>query len=410
MFSWDWPDANDRTLLRFIDTLPLLLLCYAHAILVVIPAPRLVRAALLPFTLYYAWYGGTHYDFARTLAWPLGKIGYEPERLNYLNFMFAIICIGLACRSMEWTITPGPYRRYDRPIGDAPPVEHPLTPRYVLSDAFELCMNLRGIGWSFTRNKLPTPVSPPLHKLILLLDYHWITVDFGLYACQRLQPSMNLPSGASIFDPARPPLERVLVGCTHTAISGLIIFRGIQVMCEVGALISRLFMGLEDWQWPRLFDSPWRATSIADFWARWHQLFRRFFVVIGARPVGRVGRFIAGKTGERVLGVMGAFGISALLHALGTWAMGHGYEFWPMGGFFVMQGVGAVLEGASPVKPKGVAGWVWTMAWTVGWGTQMVDAWARRGLFASDFVPGWARPSVWVVERLPAYVVELWRM
>ena len=47
------------------------------------------------------------------------------------------------------------------------------------------------------------------------------------------------------------------------------------------------------------------------------------------------------------------------------------------------------------------------MAWTIGWGTQMVDAWARRGLFASDFVPAWARPSVWVLERLPAALANL---
>ena len=90
MFSWDWPDAHDRRLLTALDTLPLLLLCYAHAILVIIPVSRLVRAALLPFTLYCAWHGGTRFNFAMSVAPVLEKLGYEPERLNYLNFMFAV--------------------------------------------------------------------------------------------------------------------------------------------------------------------------------------------------------------------------------------------------------------------------------------------------------------------------------
>lgn len=90
MIAFEWPDSGNRILLPAIDTLPLLLSCYVHAILVVLPAPRLVRAALLPFTLYCAWYGGTRYDFARSVAPMMEKIGYEAERLNYLNFMFAV--------------------------------------------------------------------------------------------------------------------------------------------------------------------------------------------------------------------------------------------------------------------------------------------------------------------------------
>lgn len=90
MFSFEWPDSSLRRPFTVLDALPLLLLCYAHAILIIIPVSRLVRAAVLPFTLYCAWYGGTHYDFARTLA-PLGEmLGYEPVRLNYMNFMFAV--------------------------------------------------------------------------------------------------------------------------------------------------------------------------------------------------------------------------------------------------------------------------------------------------------------------------------
>jgi hypothetical protein len=31
--------------------------------------------------------------------------------------------------------------------------------------------------------------------------------------------------------------------------------------------------------------------------------------------------------------------------------------------------------------------WVWSVVWSVGWGTMIIDAWTRRGLMASDFFP-----------------------
>ncbi|VDB94320.1 unnamed protein product [Peniophora sp. CBMAI 1063] len=353
MMSWDWPDANDRTLLRAVDTLPFVLMLYTQAVLVVLPAPRLVRAALLPLTLYYAWNLGSRYNFVRTIASPLVKVGYNPERVGYLHFLFTVTCVILACRAIEFTLVPG-YRRYDPPIGDAPPLKRPSTIGYVFCDAFELCTNVRGIG--------------------------------------------------CIFDSSRPPLARTALALTHTAITGLMIIRGLQAVYEAGALISRMLLGLEDWQWPRLFDSPWLATSLAGFWARrWHQCLRAIFVVTGAQPAAKIGRLVGGKQGEAVLGVMGAFGVSAVLHVFGLWGMGKGFDFWQMGGFFLMQGVGVLLEAVSPIKPSGVAGWWWTMGWTLGWGTQMIDAWAKAGLLASDYLPGWASPSVWLLERIPAY-------
>lgn len=88
---------------------------------------------------------------------------------------------------------------------------------------------------------------------------------------------------------------------------------------------------------------------------------------------------------------MGAFFWSGLLHDWGMWGMGHGTEFSHVGGFFLMMGVGCIMEAlfkmATGVKVDGWVGWVWTMSWMVGWGIPMLDAWARRGLVASKFVP-----------------------
>ncbi len=55
------------------------------------------------------------------------------------------------------------------------------------------------------------------------------------------------------------------------------------------------------------------------------------------------------------------------------------------------MGVGAVLEyGFKQVTGRrvdGILGWVWTMVWSISWGTLLIDAWARRGMMASDFFP-----------------------
>lgn len=78
-----------------------------------------------------------------------------------------------------------------------------------------------------------------------------------------------------------------------------------------------VLLGSDTVSWPSLFNSPFRATSISDFWAnRWHWLFRRIFTQISAPVVRSVQRL---SQSERSLLVtltrtFGAFGVSAILH------------------------------------------------------------------------------------------------
>jgi hypothetical protein len=43
---------------------------------------------------------------------------------------------------------------------------------------------------------------------------------------------------------------------------------------------------------------------------------------------------------------------------------------------------------------------VWSVVWSVGWGTMIIDAWTRRGLMASDFFPFAPRPGKWLVDAI----------
>jgi hypothetical protein len=101
--------------------------------------------------------------------------------------------------------------------------------------------------------------------------------------------------------------------------------------------------------------------------------------------------------------VMGAFLVSGLLHVAGLWGMGRGTEFWSVAGYFLMMGVGIILERlwwqVTGRKVGGTKGNVWAFGWVVVWGNLVVDAWARKGLMGSVFFKQGGRP-VNVVLRL----------
>jgi hypothetical protein len=114
---------------------------------------------------------------------------------------------------------------------------------------------------------------------------------------------------------------------------------------------------------------------------------------LGARPLS----LLVGRVG----GVIGAFSVSGLLHDLGLWGMGKGLELQSVGGFFVMMGVGVVLEGMwKKSSGKMVGGWfgrLWATTWLIGWGHMLIDAWSRRGLVGSVFFADSVRPSKYLI-------------
>lgn len=105
-------------------------------------------------------------------------------------------------------------------------------------------------------------------------------------------------------------------------------------------------------------------------------------------------RYIMGRTGA----VMGAFFVSAMLHYLALWGMGKGTEFWTLGTFFMMMGVGVILEGMwkelTGYRVGGILGKVWAAIWLVSWGQLLIDAYCRKGVVASVFFPEEYRPSL----------------
>lgn len=71
--------------------------------------------------------------------------------------------------------------------------------------------------------------------------------------------------------------------------------------------------------WPRLSNKPIFSNSLTDFWGkRWHSLFRRIFVVVGARPSSSIPEKLGFKKINKSVkvgfGTLGAFMTSGVLH------------------------------------------------------------------------------------------------
>ena len=281
----------------------------------------------------------------------------------------------------------------------AAPAERPLSIPNVLLDALDLVCNLRGIGWSWSYKPFPSlkTRSTSIPVILAKLLFKLVLFDASQYLVQYFRPTANVPAGDTLFDPTLSMVPRYAWAAFYTLFGGIVVFMSVDVAYHMATLVGRILLRQSAWQWPPLFDRPWTSTSVTDCWGfRWHQLFRHVFVVFGSRP----GRALLGRPGM----LAGAFMVSAVLHDLGMWGLGRGTEFSTVGGFFLLMGLGAALEHAfeqlTGRRVGGLLGWAWTMVWTFSWGSLMIDAWARRGMIAADFLPYQLRPGKSLVDAL----------
>jgi membrane bound O-acyltransferase family protein len=307
----------------------------------------------------------------------------------------------MVLRSLAWTVAKKPLRRYDPPVQDqhGAIIEHPLSIQNVLLDALDLMSNFRGIGWSWSNKPFPksTPSSTSIINILGTLFLKFLAFDASQSLMHHVRPSTNFPEGDSIFDPTLSLVPRYAWAGFCTVCGAVMVYSMIDMFYHIITLIGLILLREPAWRWPQLTHRPWMSTSIADFWTlRWHQIFRHVFITLGSRPFGA----LLGRPGA----VLGAFTVSAVMHDIGMWGLGHGTEFSASGGFFILMGVGAVLEygfkQVTGLRVRGIWGWVWTMVWSISWGTLLIDAWARRGMMASDFFPYAPHPGRLLVDTI----------
>ena len=161
--------------------------------------------------------------------------------------------------------------------------------------------------------------------------------------------------------------------------------------------ISSLFvlLGSHPESWPPMFDAPFTATSLADFWTkRWHAIFRRVFerlsiAVLRVIPVP--------KGAQRSIRSIVVFGLSASLHIMLIYRVDIGATEYPrtfldpsIFKFFLSQPPGLALEVLfvlpscnTFVAPRwrSVVTRIWTWVFLLWAGRFWSDVWVGRGFW-----------------------------
>ncbi|KAL1732247.1 membrane bound O-acyl transferase family-domain-containing protein [Schizophyllum commune] len=368
--------------------LPAYALLYAESVLVQLSGTRLLRLALLPCGLYFM------LQSAKVDQTSMFPDNYK-SRLTYFNLGNITIMLTLAMQLVTFAIAPAPLYRTDRPRNKLTSTPLP----FLLSNALDLMFNARGIGWNWGTS-IPRPTYPTRRSHAILYSLtsfilHTLLVDAVLFIMYTLNPALRNPEGASMFlDHTEAPLSpfhtTAITLCMGTTIYAAVVYPYDAVR------ITALLLGDDPARWPPLFDAPWAATSLKDLWGRrWHQMFRHSFVVLGAGPGRVVGEWAARVTGiplGRIFAVLAAFALSSLLHSLPLHGMGRGGDALRISVFFMMMGVGIVLEETwkeltqdvwrrfTGRSVRGLAGWIWTHACLLGWGHFLVEAYCQKGI------------------------------
>ncbi|OAX37617.1 hypothetical protein K503DRAFT_693065 [Rhizopogon vinicolor AM-OR11-026] len=390
--------------------LPAFVSYWTMGVLVQRKRTAVMRFALLPVVLLCAYRACVTLDFS---------FGIPDHRTQNQSLAFAMFTVSM--RSTAWAFAKKPYKRNTSPDKtsncDTSPTstsnhstdvdDTPLST--AIWNAWDLSVNLRGIGWDWSEGvQIPksshgTQSTPEfLLRTLAKLLFYAVALDALSAFTRDLSPeTFGSLKGGTIFDASLPSLSRYTRSSIITFFSGWTAYFAIELVYQMHALEFVLLFGQGPSQWPPLFDAPWFSTSLTSLWGhKWHQLFREGFKSIGIRPLS----YLLGRTG----GVMGAFLASGALHYAGLQAMGRGGHPVVVFGFFIMQGVGIILEGTwkryTGVRVNGWLGLLWTWFWIIFWANFMVDAWARVGLVASKFFPDNYRPVVLLAKFLKSHL------
>ncbi|KAJ7475722.1 membrane bound O-acyl transferase family-domain-containing protein [Mycena latifolia] len=397
-------DLNHRVpldLAGFFHTfLPPVALYYGTNVLAISgPETFVYRLALLPVTLFMAYRTTVSLDIAR------GFLATDTDKLAYMNQAMVLAMFTVLTRSLSRTFSSQTPQRLQWASQCTV-----MTQKQVALDAADLTLNLRGCGWNFSQSmRLPpytrplTPTSAFVNASFRSLVVHIIVFDFLHYVSQLFGlDTVGSTVGGSIYDASiTDPYIRYLRSTTLTFLVGLLIYGAIQIGHDAFAIIGVTIFRQSPADWPPIFRSPWFSTSLTEFWAaRWHQVFRQDFIVIGAKPVS----LVAG----RGAGVLGAFLVSGVLHYIGLWGM-NGDSDVRVIFFFLTMGFGVILEGLwkrfSGTRVGGWCGWVWTGVWVLTFGPLLADPWCQSGIMGSVFLPQIVRPS----RILHAFIIDILR-
>ncbi|KAF9239501.1 hypothetical protein BU15DRAFT_88044 [Melanogaster broomeanus] len=384
--------------------LPVFACQYSMAVLVQLKGTHAYRGVLLPILLWFAWRVSASVDFS----------GGDPAEAQLNAFFVSQMC-SAAMRATAWATAQEPYQRIDKncPFKSSQGNQDKADSNSIstaLWNAWDLLVNPRGVGWNWPRGlAFPKPAFEIRSRAAFVLlsavrfAFHVVAFDATLQAIRGLSPAelSSTAGGGSIYDSSLPPVLQLLRYLVISALAVFMPYFGLEWGYHLLAVLFVTLFQQHPSQWPPLFDSPWLSTSLSDLWGRrWHQMFRHMLLTTGGLPF----TYLFGRLG----GVLGVFIISGLWHDIEVRAIGRGGNSFVLIGFFVMNGVGIVLERVwkrvcgKPVG--GVWGWIWTFSWFALWGVPVVNEWAKAGRFGVETFPGGFQPSLALVSYVRRHI------
>ena len=380
--------------------------CYfIFALLALTPETRPARVALWPVVALLAIRAAVSVDIShgkRDLKFLDGNLlvrVFHLEPLQWalddlLHEFLQQIMSCIAIHTLSWAFAKNPLVRHPRPVNSSPSI---------IADAFDLTTNFRGHGWDWSRGLHVPHVTRPTNRIA----FAFLALLSGVanaFICGGAHRAIHTftagygsdPKASTIFDETLPLVARYLRSSAITILCAITAYSGLQLNYDLLTVLGVVLFGQDSTQWPPAFDSPWRATSLSEFWScRWHQ-FYRFIFLTAAYPFS----VAFGRAG----GLIGAFLASALFHHLTMITFDSRSEMWRMLVAFGMMGPGVLAERAyyksTGRKVGGVVGWIWTMTWLLLWGNVMAEGFVKSGMFAQSSAID-DEISVWVlIERL----------
>ena len=301
----------------------------------------------------------------------------------------------MVTRSSVWAFARERYQRHS-------PVDNRINPGGFYTacwNTWDLLLNPRGIGWNWPRGfVVPNPAFETDSRVVFVLSstvglvFHAVAFDACVQTIRILSPeTFGSLKGGSLFDHTLPPVLELLRSVLVTFLSGASAYFGLQYTYRFLAIVCVILLHQHPSQWPPLFDAPWLSTSLSELWGRrWHQMMRDVVLNLGGQPFN----YLFGRLG----GLLGAFVVSGIFHDIELGRRGYSDI---LIGFWVMNGVGVVLERvwkkATGRSVGGTLGWTWMVGWLLCWGIPMVNVYAKVGRFGALSVVGGLEPSLALV-------------
>lgn len=310
-------------------------------------------------------------------------------------------------RNITWALVEHPYRRVvsqsQGAVAKRDSQFQSVGP-YPFRDAFELTLNLRGLGWDWSYGLyVPTDWRNTSSRTIFTLQtvascvVQNVLSDLAYYGAQ-IYSIKRYPLGRDIYDPSLTLGQQFIRSNIIVFLFAFTIYCSIAVPYDLATIVGVQVFRQDPTSWPPLFGAVWSATSLKELWSkRWHQHLRYSLIQIGAKPFG----LLFGRT----FSVVGAFLLSGIIHDLGVWTVGNGDEFGTLGGFFLVMALLIIAEGlwtkVTGKRVGGLFGWLWVMGSLITCAHFILDAYARLGLLESVFMPRAQRPSSFIFGPSP---------